>query len=133
MLNWPQWSRVSIINLAQVLEDGAPKSFAKLQEEFNFHPRQEWRYLQLKHCLQQCADTIRWGLQTLPVVTYLKTWAKHKGVLAGLYEVITQHLYSQPLLEKLRLQWQDRLQRIFDTDDSADVLEPWTRALEKLG
>ncbi|KAJ1151680.1 hypothetical protein NDU88_004460 [Pleurodeles waltl] len=42
VLNWQQWSRAGILNLAQVLEDGAPKSFAKLQEEFNLHPQQEW-------------------------------------------------------------------------------------------
>ncbi|KAJ1130798.1 hypothetical protein NDU88_009145 [Pleurodeles waltl] len=42
VLNWPQWSRAGVLDLAQVLEDGAPKSFAKLQEEFNLHPRQEW-------------------------------------------------------------------------------------------
>ncbi|KAJ1203505.1 hypothetical protein NDU88_007290 [Pleurodeles waltl] len=42
MLNWLQRSRVGIIDPAQVLKDGEPKSFAKLQEQFNLQPQQEW-------------------------------------------------------------------------------------------
>ncbi|KAJ1114241.1 hypothetical protein NDU88_002480 [Pleurodeles waltl] len=89
----------------------------RLLEELNLHPRQEWRYLQLKHCLHQGANTIRRWLKTSPVVTYLKAWGQHRGIMAGLYEVLIRQLYSQPLLDKLRLQWQDRLQRTLDLED----------------
>ncbi|KAJ1161576.1 hypothetical protein NDU88_002060 [Pleurodeles waltl] len=133
VLNWLQWSRAGIDNLAQVLEDGAPKTFAKLQEEYNLHPQQEWGYLQLKHCLQQNSDTARWGLQTLPVVAYLKTWGRHKGVMADLYEVIMRHLCSQPLMEKIHLQRQGCLQRTYDTEDWTDILDTLDRGTHEAG
>ncbi|KAJ1172006.1 hypothetical protein NDU88_003863 [Pleurodeles waltl] len=122
-LNWPHWRDTSITSLDQVLETNILKPFTRLIEEFRLHPTQMWKYLQLQHYMHQNRDIIHWGLQPSPIIAYLKTWGKYKGVMAGLYEVLISHLFSRPVVEKLRLQWQTHLQLTFEEEDWADTVD----------
>ncbi|KAJ1194273.1 hypothetical protein NDU88_003562 [Pleurodeles waltl] len=72
LLDWPQWRRAGIHTISQILENDTLKSFLRLLEEFNLQPNQEWRYLQLKHCICQGTEAIRWGSRSSPVVAYLQ-------------------------------------------------------------
>ena len=98
------WDRIGISLLGDVVERGEIKSFSTLQEEFSLDNSQFFRYLQLRHTLQQYPSISRELEEFNPLEAKLLLGAMGRGGVSRLYRSLV--INSPECFSPLRERWE---------------------------
>lgn len=114
-----QWDIIGISTLGDIMWGRVLKSFKNLQDEFQLHKSQFFRYLQLRHALSSSLTHLTDLPEFHPLEGHLLTGDLGEHTIRQIYQTLTTH--SPTTLHKTRRAWQDDISELTDDD--------WTKAL----
>lgn len=121
-VNIPQlikWKDQGIVSFKQVFKEDTRKSFSELKSEFNIDNKDFYKYLQLRHLINDLLVKGHISMELSKVDNILENTSILKGKMSEIYAILRDQ--AEPSLTSLKSVWQKDLGCNFD-DDQWDII-----------